>query len=244
MIRWVLAVAVLLSGCAGMAGGEGSPLTGRTFTSTEVTGHALVAGTRIRLAFPENGKLTAHAGCNRLTGNVSVEGDRLSVSELGSTALGCQPERHEQDAWLAGFLKSGPRFTLRANELVLTVDNETVTSVDQASPMPGTRWAVESLLDGQSASSIPQGAFVQFDGETVTGNDGCNPVSGKAIHGQATITFSDLVFAATPCAQDRAALQAAVHATLTGQVTANLRGNVLELRAANGKGLQLRATSS
>jgi len=240
----------LLSGCATLGGGAGSSMVGRTFLSTEVTGRTLVAGTRLELTFPERGKLAANAGCNHLFGSVSVDGDRLKVSEMGSTAMGCDQARDEQDGWLTAFLTAGPRFTLTGDELVLTGDHEVITFVDRKTaqpdqPLQGPHWEVVSLIDGQAAGSVPSGAqaFLEFHGDTVTGSDGCNRLSGKAVQGAGTIVFSDLVTSKQACAKDAAALEAAVLATLRGEVTMKIDSDRLELRNANGKGLDLRAAT-
>jgi len=133
------------------------------------------------------------------------------------------------------------------DELVLTGGTEVIKFVDQKvdrpdKPLQGTLWTVQSLLDGQSAASVPQGtqAFLRFEGDTVTGDDGCNQLSGKAVQCPATITFSEIATTKKACAQDRAALEAATLATLDGEVTVKIDGDVLELRNANGKGLRLR----
>ncbi|GIH03944.1 META domain-containing protein [Rhizocola hellebori] len=249
IMRSGLAVTLLvLSACSGLGGGAGSQFVGRTFLSTEVTGHTLADSTRLQLAFPEAGKLTAQAGCNHLFGDVSFDGDHMKVAEMGSTTLGCDEARHKQDAWLSAFLKAGPKFTVNGDELVLTGETETIKLVDKSAsqpdkPLQGTKWMVQSLVDGQSAGSVPQGtpAFLRFDGETVTGDAGCNQLSGKAVQTPGAITFSDLKTTKKACAGDGAAVEAAMLGALSGQVTAKIDGDLLELRNANGKGLQLRA---
>jgi len=247
--RSALAIVLLLSACARFGGGEGSDLAGRTFLATEVTGHTLVPGTQLQLSFPERGKLAANAGCNQMSGAVSFDGDRLKVTEMGSTAMGCDEARHDQDAWLAEFLGTGPKFALNGEQLVLTGERETITFVDRKvaqpdQPLQGPRWVVESLLDGQTASSVPAGtqAFLHFSEDTVTGDAGCNEVSGTAVQRPNTIVFANLVTTDRACPGDRGALEAAVLATISGEVTMKIDSDRLELRNANGKGLQLRAT--
>ncbi|GAA3456177.1 META domain-containing protein [Dactylosporangium matsuzakiense] len=242
------AILVLLSACGGGGSGAGAGLAGRTFLSTEVTGHTLVAGTRLEVGFPQDGKLTAQAGCNHLFGDVSFGGGRLQVSGIGTTDMGCEQARGEQDTWLVHFLSAGPSFTLTGDELVLTGAAETIRLVDRRAARPdralqGTRWVVESVLDGSTAGSVPAGAeaYLQFDGERVTGDGGCNRLSGRAVPGPDTVTFSDVRFTLIACADDRNTLDEAVLATLSGVVTVKIDGDRLELRAADGKGLQLRA---
>ncbi|MFI5915891.1 META domain-containing protein [Dactylosporangium sp. NPDC051541] len=242
----LVAILLLLSACGGS--GAGSGLAGRTFVSTEVTGHTLAGGTHVELGFPEDGKLTAQAGCNHLFGDVEFGGGHLQVSDLGTTDMGCDQARGEQDQWLVAFLTAGPAFTLTGDDLVLTGGPATIRLVDRKVARPdralqGPRWVVESLLDGQTASSVPAGAeaFLRFDGDKVTGDAGCNQLSGRAVRDADTITFGDIVTTKMACADDRAALEAAVLATLAGPVTVKIDGDRLELHGAGGKGLQLRA---
>jgi heat shock protein HslJ len=119
-------------------------LVGRTFLSTCVTGRTLAAYTRLHLAFPEKGKLTVHAGCNRIFGDVRIDGDRLKVCGLGSTAIGCDVARNKQDDWLKAFLRAGPAFALNGDELVLIGATEVIKFVDHeverlSKPVPCTR---------------------------------------------------------------------------------------------------------
>lgn len=253
MIRITLAATLsLLAACGGPSGDQGPDpaLTGRTFVSTEVTGRTLAAGTRLELAFPEAGRLTVHAGCNRISGDVSFDSDRLNASDLDSTLMGCDQARSEQDDWLRTFFKSSPRFALNGDHLVLTGGSEVIKFVEQKAdrqdrPLQGTRWAVESLLAGQTASSVPQDAqaFLQFGPDTVTGSTGCNSLNGTAIQEPDTITFSGIRTTRKACAQGLAALEAAMLATLDGKVGYRIDGDVLELHHPAGNGLRLHSTA-
>jgi heat shock protein HslJ len=240
---------LLLSACAGGApSGDGSRLAGRAFLSTAVTGHSLVSGTQIQLDFPEEGKLTARAGCNHLFGEVTYEGDRMKVSGMGGTDMGCDQPRMDQDQWLTEFLMAGPKFALNGDDLVLTGDQVMVKLTDRKVAQPdrslqGTRWVLESLVDGQVASSVPEGveAFLEFEGEKVVGNGGCNGLGGQAVQGPGTVTFSSVFATKKSCGVPRDQVEIVVLAVLDGKVAVTVDGDVLHLKHANGKGLQLRS---
>lgn len=248
---WLSTLVILLSACAGVGSGSGgAQLAGRTFLSTAVTGHTLVEGTQLSLSFPEAGKISARAGCNQLFGGVSFDGDRMKVSELGSTDMGCELTRMDQDQWFAGFLKAGPKFALNGDELVLTGDKETIKLLDREKaqpdrPLEGTRWVLESLIDGQAVSSVPQGveAFLQFEGDRVTGNAGCNQMSGKAVQSPDSITFSNVVTTKMACVGDRGSVEGVVLGVLDGKVAMRIDGDLLELKHPSGTGLQYRSAS-
>jgi heat shock protein HslJ len=229
---------------------------GRDFLSTAVTekgqDRALVTGTRIRLGFHDDGRLTANAGCNTMGGQAEVRDGRLVVADLATTEMGCDPDRHAQDEWLAGFLTSRPRLDLAGDDLTLTGDSAEIRLQDRQvadpdRPLQGTRWVVDTVVDGDAASSVPEGAEAHVtlgeDG-TFGGSTGCNQMGGDAAvdDGAGTITWSDVVATKIACEDDRMALERAVLSVLDGTVTYEIEADRLTLTHPQGKGLGLRAT--
>ena len=252
-------VSVAVAGCGGSGSGPGSPgarpgdgseLTGRTFLSTEAGAQALVPGTQISVGFPEKGKLTARAGCNSLFGDVEFEGDKLAVSGMGGTDMGCDKARHDQDAWLSAFLTSKPTWALKGDELVLTAKDGEIRLVDRhvANPdrsITGTRWVVESILDKETASSVPAemkpAELTILDDGTVTGYTGCNQFTGTATTTPGKITFGAIAATKMACGGGIDAIERAVLEVLNGEVTSKVQSDTLELKHPSGKGLQLRS---
>src|SRR5688500_11984276 len=114
----LMAVAVLAASgaCAGEEEAPGSApasLEGRTFLSTG-SSRPLVEGSRVRLDVTE-GTLGVTAGCNSLSGTLAVEEGGLVVSEMGGTEMGCEPDLHDQDEWLAAFLAADPSYALEGD---------------------------------------------------------------------------------------------------------------------------------
>lgn len=177
----VAAVALALTAC-GATGGTASvdppsepavadfvaTAVGRTYVSTDVTVKSeprrLVEGSRLRLTFDET-NVRADAGCNSLGGAYRLDGERLVVSALGGTEIGCEPALMRQDKWLAGLLTAGPMVALEGDRLTLTDGDTVVTMVDVESaepdrPLRGTRWMLESYAGSQpddTVSSVPAG---------------------------------------------------------------------------------------
>jgi heat shock protein HslJ len=121
-VLWVLVGVVAglaLGGCAS-SGGSGTPdLAGKTFSSTEVRGHQLVAGTSVSLTF-EDGRVSAKAGCNTMSGSATWDTGKLVVAQpLASTMMACDEALTAQDQWLSGFLTSSPALALDGNTLTL-----------------------------------------------------------------------------------------------------------------------------
>ncbi len=261
----LILLAVALAGCgrgtdaqAGTANPNpgGDEPWGRTFLSTSVTENGeprpLVAGTRITLNFVEDGhRLGAQAGCNQMGGQASFSGGRLVVGDLATTEMGCDPPRHAQDEWLARFLTSRPTWSHAASTLTLDNGTTRIELVDREvadpdRPLRGTKWVVDTIVDGESASSVPAGAdahIVLDDEDRFTGNTGCNGMGGNAaVHqDRSAITFSEVISTKMACSDDRMRLERAVLDTLDGDVAYRIEADVLQLDGPGGHGLRLRA---
>jgi len=236
---------------------DGEPW-GRTFLSTAVTENGqpkpLVAGTRITLNFVADGhRLGAQAGCNQMGGPASFQGGRLVVNDMATTEMGCDPPRHAQDEWLAGFLTSRPQWSLDGPTLTLdngtarvVLDDREVANPDR--PLRGTKWVVDTIIEGESASSVPAGAeayMVFGDDNHFSGNAGCNGMGGDSVihEDTSTITFSGVLTTKMACQEDRMRLERAVLATLDGDVAYQVDAEVLRLDGPDGHGLRLRASA-
>lgn len=133
----VLAAVVLATGACGDDDDPADPghptdadVEGRAFTSTEVEGLTLVAGTEITLAF-EAGRLAVDAGCNAMTAGFAIDDGTLEVEGFASTLMGCPDDRARQDAAVQDFLAGGPAMTLDGDVLTLTGQGITLTAREQ-----------------------------------------------------------------------------------------------------------------
>ena len=233
---------------------DGDPW-GRDFLSTAVTedgrDRPLAAGTRIRLSFSDDGRLLASAGCNSMSGQAEIRDGRLLIGDLATTEMGCDPGRHAQDEWLARFLGGEPRFRLEGPEMTLSGDGTEIRLTDREvadpdRPLRGTRWVVDTVVDGQSASSVPEGAdahVILNEDNGFGGSTGCNQMGGSAAVDEdaGTVTFSDVIATKMACEDDRMALERAVLSVLDGEVTYEIKADRLTLTHPRGKGLGLRA---
>lgn len=224
-------------------GDADSPLEGRTFLSTDVRGeHQLVEGTQVRLTV-EAGRLRIDAGCNSMSGELSLTGDRLVVGDLISTMMGCEPALMAQDEWVAAFFEAGPAFALDGPTLELTGDDATVLVFAEEEPVPdaslvGPTWTATTIVDGDLASSIPGDppTFVFRDDGTVEVFDGCNRGSGSY-----EVEGEHLVFGPVSTTDMACPTAALVADLLAEPVGFSIEGDVLALRTSAGAGLDLRA---
>jgi heat shock protein HslJ len=225
-------------------------LDGRVFVSTAVTGHRLVDGTTVRLAF-DGDQLGASAGCNQVGGTWSIDGGALAVpDDMVMTEMACDPPAlMEQDTWLASFLSSRPTIVLRGDTLTLTGRDATINLLDREvadpdRPLEGTEWVVDGLVSGDAVSSVPSDIRVptlQFDGGQVAVDAGCNTGSGRYDAKERDITFGPIATTRMACGEPTMEVEAHVLGVVDGTASYEIEAGVLTL--TNGDtGLVLRAT--
>jgi heat shock protein HslJ len=221
-------------------------LDGRAFLSEAVTEDGaprpLVEHTRIRLDF-RDGQIGASAGCNSMGGPYRIDGGVLVVAEgLSTTEMGCAPELHDQDEWLAAFLTSRPEVALDGDRLVLSTPSTEVVLVDREvadpdRPLTGTTWTLDTIIEGDAASSVPEGVTATLtisDDGTVALNTGCNSGGGTAEIGDATITFGQIATTLRACLPEVMAVEEAVVAVVQeGEVAYEIEAGRLTLTAGD-----------
>lgn len=255
-MRLVVALAVvpllLLAACGSVGGPGAADLDRRTFLSTAVTedGRArdLVPGSRVSITF-DDGRLSASAGCNTMTGGYRVVDQTLVVDALGMTEMGCPGDLAEQDEWLSGLLGSEPAAVLDGDTLTVTSASTTLTLQDRAvadpdRPLVGTEWRVDSLISGDAVSSTPGAAEAtmtfQDDGRVLV-NAGCNRGSGSYTLDGSTLTIGPVALTRMYCSDERGELEEAFLAVLdAGALEVDITAASLTLTGGD-LGLGLRA---
>jgi heat shock protein HslJ len=125
------AVAVSVSA---QAGGTGDGLFGRPFLSGDAVvkngeRFELVEGTRLRLDFDRDGGRDVvgwRAGCNYFGGDVTVTEERLEISGIAGTEIGCEKPLLRQDRWIARFLGAHPEWSRTRGRLKLIRNDDVV----------------------------------------------------------------------------------------------------------------------
>lgn len=208
-------------------------LDGTTFESTDVTGHELVADTTITLAFQADA-VSANAGCNSMNGGYTITDGTLEVAAMASTMMACSDELMDQDTWLAEFLASGPEIALDGDSLTLTGGESTLTlAAVQDADVEGTTWMITGTVANEAVSSIPQGAEPSLtitDGQAAIVT-GCNNGSGSVEVTDTTLTFGPIATTKMACEPDLDDLEATVLAVLQGEVTYEIDGATMSIRA-------------
>jgi heat shock protein HslJ len=256
----VLPALAAVAACGPGAGADGSSggvsaadLDGRTFLSTSATSagqpHELVPGTRIQLTF-EDGRVSANAGCNQMSGAYTLDGATLVVDSLATTQMGCDPARHAQDEWLSGLLTGRPSIALTGDDLTIATATEELRLQDRRvadpnRPLIGTTWKVESIITPDAVSSVAGGEKAAFTFAThggVNGNTGCNEFAGTFEQTSDTITFGQVAMTKMACTGGADTMERAVLALFDGRPVAyKIEADQLTMTNPDGHGLQLRA---
>lgn len=253
----IVAVLLLLvvAGCGARTeaqdGPAPNPLQGKKFVAMAVTDDGkpreLAPKTELSLEFTDDGRLIARAGCNMMQGDVDTGDGTLTVDGLSMTEIGCDQARHDQDEFVAGVLSANPkwelndgRFTVRSGTTVFDMAAEEDTVRD----LKGTTWVLDTLIDGETASSTQAGApavTLVFDGKKVTADTHCNGYTAEYTISGDTVTFTPGMSTKMACAPEIMAGENAVAGALRDEVTFELTADRLTFTHPSGKGIGLHA---
>jgi heat shock protein HslJ len=248
----LLLLAVLLVGCGSSDDGKrlvadrGAPrVDGHTYVVTGITQagrpRRVVRGSELRLAF-EGRQLRLTGGCNTMSGAYALEGSRLTVEGLSMTEMGCEQPLLDQDSWLAGLfekpvqLTTGHDAALIAGDVVLALADREAVHPDR--PLAGTRWVLDGIVDGSTASSVPEGTSARLEvrGRWARVLDGCDDVAATGTVSGSTITWGPGRGTLDACTPNAASLGLDVGDTATYVITEDV------LRITDGdRGLTFRA---
>ena len=256
----VVPLLLLLAGCGARPVEAGAPdqpapdpLRGRTFIATAVTAdgkpHPLVAGTEVSFEFTDDGRLIARPGCNMLQGPVDTADGKLVVHDLAQTDMGCDQARMEQDSFVGEVLSASPTWELNGDRLTVKSGSTTLDLAPREAVRPdkelvGTTWVLDTLVDGEVASSMAAGApevTLVFDGKRAVADTHCNGVTADYTMVDNRIVFEPGAMTKKACEPEIMRGETAVYDVLSGEATYELTDNRLSLTGSSGKGIQLHA---
>ena len=182
----VLTAVLVLPGCGGASAGSAPELVG-DWELVELWRNGAVQpapmAARATLLVEDDG-LRGTSFCNQYSGSYELDGDDLSITGLGGTEMGCEPDIMAAEATYLESLGAVDRAAMDEGFLVLTGPDlelrfRTLPPVP-TSDLVGTRWVLETLLDGEIASSTLAPAELELsDDGTLTGSTGCRELTGR-----------------------------------------------------------------
>lgn len=112
LLVWVLTI-----GCAarppastGGAGATALELAGTSWTLEDLSGSGVLESVEARLEFPEAGKASGRASCNRFFGTVEISGSSIRFGPLAATKMSCGAAADAQERRYLDALQAAERF--------------------------------------------------------------------------------------------------------------------------------------
>ncbi|MGY1802105.1 META domain-containing protein [Blastococcus sp. SYSU D00922] len=192
-------------------------------------------------------ELRGLAFCNHWFASYRLDGSSFSVSGLGSTQMGCEPEVLAAESAFLAALGAVDTAASGDDGLLLTGDEVELRFTRAApvpdSPLQGTDWVLESVIDGQTASStVGEPAVLRLDADgTAEATTGCRTITGRWLLENGLLVIDDLLADGTACPPEATQQDALVAAVLESGPTTGIEEDRLTLTTEDGRGLIYRA---
>lgn len=98
-----------------------APLWGTEWRLQSLGDQPVMANSSATLAFPEAGRVGGNGSCNRFFGSVSIEGDRIRFSAIGSTKMACMGGASAQESKYLAALQKAERYERQGDTLLIHV---------------------------------------------------------------------------------------------------------------------------
>lgn len=204
----------------------------------------VLADTEPTAEFGPDGQMGGHGSCNRYFAPYTVDGESLTIGEVGATLMLCEPaELMEQEADFMAALHNAAGFAINGDQLeIRDAGGATLLSFVASAPVSlvGIDWTASMVNNGREAvtnvmSDAAITASFTEDGKLV-GSAGCNNyTTSYTIDGQ-SITIQPPATTRKLCPEPEGVMeQEAAFVTMLPQAaTYSISGNNLELRTAEG----------
>lgn len=249
----LLVAIVVLAACAGPGAGRepvisATDLLGEWELIDGLSGNTqlpLPAGARATITF-DTDRLGGTSFCNSYSSGYLVSGGSLMLQGLGGTELGCEPTVMSAESAYLRALRAVDSAAVEDGDLLLTGEGSALrfrpVPATPASDLIGTRWVLETLVQGEVASSTlgePAVLVLVADG-ALSGSTGCRTLSGRWARTGDTIVFPQL-HVDGDCPAGVRSQDEQVLAVLAHETTAAVDADRLTLTGPEGLGLVYRA---
>jgi heat shock protein HslJ len=244
-----VALVLLLGACRGAGSGQAVSLDGTWILAAGTSSGAaipLVPGRDVTLVI--DGDTVSGRACNLYSGSVTIDGSHVTLGELSMTEMACDEPMMTTEAAYHSALGSVDTAARSGDTLTLTGPGATLryTLAPPVAQMPliATHWVLETLIDGDVASSTlgePATLFLAPDG-TASGSTGCRSITARYSAGD-RLVLSDLSVQTMLCTRDLTPQDQLITDVLSSGASVEISGSTLTLRANDGRGLVYRASS-
>lgn len=250
----ILAVLVL-SGCGTASPGAGTPLDESldgewTLTEgTDATGAFDLKDSVVTLTLT-GGNPGGRTPCNAFGATVEGGVGEIDITPTFQTEAACaDPDLMALEPRYLDALEGVTEAAVTSTGLSLTGPkislSFTLAPEVPTSKLTGTDWRLESLLDGETASSVVGNGLLKLrDDGTLIGNAGCTDFAGKWQVDAGVVSVTELEFEQADCPEEFLAQQEQVEEVLGGAFSAQITGDQLTLTSESGLGLVYRDDAS
>jgi heat shock protein HslJ len=185
-----------------------------------------------------DGRVSGRSGCNNYFGSYTVDGDALTVGQLGSTMMACpEPLMQQEQAYLAA-LQGAETFSIEADTLSITGGGMELRFIAQPAGLAGTAWVITGFNNGREAVVSPiidTTLTLEFGDTQISGNAGCNTYSGEYTTEGDTITIVTAAVTQRMCSAPEGVMEqeAEFLAALQTAATYRVQGSRLDMRTAD-----------
>lgn len=157
--------------------------------------------------------------------------------------MGCDASHHQQDAWIAEFLSSGPQIIVVADRINLVGDQASLHFLnkklaDPDRPLEGLTWIAQRYIEEGSVGVREMDSFpsLNFANGQVDIFDSCNQLQGNYVLNSSLLRVTGIVAKTDhTCGEGNVAETAQHYAELftDGDFTVDIDANVLTLKREN-----------
>lgn len=204
-----------------------------------------IPGHEATISFEADGSFGGRAACNGYGGTTSLDNGSVELGQLSITEMACEPDVMELEAVFVEALLAVDRYEVLDGDLTLTGSGaelvfEPIPEVP-AAELVGTDWTLDTLIDGDTASSTVGEATLRLEEDgTMTGSTGCRTLTGRWLIAGGRLQFPELA-ADGECPPDRADQDGFVIEVLEGPATVEIEGPTLLLTSPGEVGLRYRS---
>lgn len=206
---------------------------------------SVILGTEITAEFTPDGALAGDGGCNSYFGSYEVDGESISIGQMGMTEMACmEPEGvMDQEQQFLAALQTAATYRIQADKLEMrTADGALAVSfvARPAATLAGSSWDVISYNNGSEAVvSVIIGTeltaeFVE-DGR-LSGSAGCNTYNASYETDGDSITIGPAASTRMACGEPEGIMEQEMQylAALETAATYRIDGDRMEMRTADG----------
>jgi heat shock protein HslJ len=194
------------------------------------------------IQFATDGNVAGNSGCNTFMGNFeTMDNNIIKIAPAGMTLMACENDLMVQETALMEALPLARTYKITGQVLQLFDGSNAELlryNADQPAALTGANWSATMINNGKGAvSSLVAGSEVSAMFNTngsVTGKGGCNNYNGPFTTQGNTVKIGPVASTMMACEEAVMQQETAYFNALQNSATYTIRGDTLELRAADG----------